>query len=86
MSHTNRGRGRLRVAISTAPDLSGSGGADMLTRTVTAARAAVAKGASGYIDTHIPDVWECGRLSCIFTHPPGDNLLHKGRLQQNAHD
>ena len=37
----------LRVAISTAPYLSGSGRVDMLTRPVEAARAAVATGASG---------------------------------------
>ena len=41
----------LRVAISTVPDLSGSGRVDMLTRPVAAARAAVATavatGASG---------------------------------------
>ena len=38
-SHTSRRRGRLREAISTAPDLSGSGRVDMLTRPVAAARA-----------------------------------------------
>ena len=36
-SHTTRRRGRLRVAISTAPDLSGSDRVDMLTRPVAAA-------------------------------------------------
>ena len=36
-----------RVAISTVPDLSGSGRVDMLTRPVAAARAAVATGALG---------------------------------------
>ena len=59
-------------AISTAPDLSGSGRVDMLTRPVAAARAAVATGASGYIETHVSDTWKCGCLSFIFTHPPGD--------------
>ena len=34
----------LRVAISTVPDLSGSGRVDMLTSPVAAARAAVATG------------------------------------------
>ena len=37
----------LRVALSTVPDLSGSGRLDMPTRPVAAARAAVATGASG---------------------------------------
>ena len=45
--YATRRRGRLRVAISTAPDLSGSGRVDMLTCPVAAARAAVATGASG---------------------------------------
>ena len=45
--HTTTRRGRLRVTISTAPDLSGSGLVDMLTCPVAAARAAVATGASG---------------------------------------
>ena len=36
---------RLRVAISTVPDPSGSGRVDMLTNPVAAARAAVATGA-----------------------------------------
>ena len=44
--HTRR-RGRLRVAISTESDLSGSGRVDMLTYPVAAARAAVATRASG---------------------------------------
>ena len=38
---------KLRVAISTAPDLSGSGRVDMPARTVAAAWAAVVTGASG---------------------------------------
>ena len=46
-SHTTRGGGRLRVATFTAPDLSGSGRVDMLTRPAAAARDAVATGASG---------------------------------------
>ena len=33
-SRTTRRRGHIRVAISTAPDLSGSGGVDMPTRPV----------------------------------------------------
>ena len=37
----------VRVAISTAPDLSGSGRVDKLTRPAALARAAVATGASG---------------------------------------
>ena len=45
--HITRRGGRLRVAISTAPDPSGSGRVDMLTRSVAAARSAVATGASG---------------------------------------
>ena len=48
--HTTRRPPRLRglrVADSTAPDLSGSGRVNMLTRPVAAARAAVATGASG---------------------------------------
>ena len=40
-------RGRLRVAISTVPDLSGSGRVDMPTRPVALAQAAVATGVSG---------------------------------------
>ena len=45
----------------------------MLTRPVAAARAAVATGASGYIDTrHVSDTWKFGSLSFIFTHPPED--------------
>ena len=47
MSHTTRRRKRLRVAISTGPDLSGSGRVDMFTLSVAAARAAVATGAWG---------------------------------------
>ena len=43
-SHTTRKR-RLRVAISTVPDPSGSGQVDVLTSPVAAARAAVATGA-----------------------------------------
>ena len=38
---------RKRVAASTAPNLSGSGRADMLRRPAATARAAVATGASG---------------------------------------
>ena len=71
-SHTTRRRGRLREAISTAPDLSGSGRVDMLTRPVAAARAAVATGASGEIETHVYDTWKCGSLRFVFTHPPED--------------
>ena len=44
---TTRRRGHLRVAISTAPDISRSGRVDMLTRPVAESRAAVATGASG---------------------------------------
>ena len=43
--HTKGNRGRLRVAISTMSDPSGSGRVDMLTSPVAAARAAVATGA-----------------------------------------
>ena len=46
-SQTTRRRGRLRVAIFTVLDISGSGRVDTLTRPVAAARAAVATGASG---------------------------------------
>ena len=46
-NNATRKRGRLRVAISTAPDVSESGRVDMLTRPVAAARSAVATGASG---------------------------------------
>ena len=72
-SHTTRRRGRLRAAISTAPDLSGSGRVDMLTCPAAAARAAVATGASGEIDTRYVSYtrkWKCGSLSFTFTHPP----------------
>ena len=41
------------MAISTAPDLSGSGRVDMLTCPVATARADVATGASDLIDTHM---------------------------------
>ena len=58
------------MAISTAPILSGSGRVDMLTRPVAAARAAVATGASGYIDAS--DTWKCGSSSFTFIHPPED--------------
>ena len=40
--HTTQRRGQLRVAISTVSDASGSGGVDMLTGPVAAARAVVA--------------------------------------------
>ena len=64
---------RLRLAISTAPDLSGSGRVDMLMRPVALARAAVASGASGETETrHVSDTWKCGSLDYIFTHPPED--------------
>ena len=61
------------MAISTVPDLSGSGRVDMLTRLVAAARAPVATGASGLIETrHASDTWKCGSLSFLFTHPLED--------------
>ena len=61
------------MAISTAPDISGSGRFDMLTLPVAAARAAVATEALGEIETrHVSDTWECGSLSFVFTHPPED--------------
>ena len=47
------------MIISPAPDLSGSGRVDMPTRPVALAGAAVATGASGYIDTRqIFYTWE----------------------------
>ena len=59
------------MAVSTAPDLSGSGRVDMLPCPVAASRAAVATGVSGLIDTrHVSDTWKRGSLSFIFTHPP----------------
>ena len=65
------------LAISTAPDLSGSGRVDMPTRPVAAARAAVATGASGSIDTR--DLFytsKCGSLTFIFSHPPEDEYMY----------
>ena len=68
-SHTTRSgrRGHVQVAISTAPDLSGSGRVDMLTLPVAAARAAVATGA-----THMYLIRGSVGASFIFTHPPED--------------
>ena len=66
------------MAISTAPDLSGSGRVDMLTCPEALARAAVAKGASGLIETRrVSDTRKCGRLSFTFTHPPEDRKRKK---------
>ena len=48
----------------------------MLTRPVAAARAAVATGESGLIETrHVSATWKCDSLSFIFTHPPEDNRI-----------
>ena len=59
---TNTTRGRSRMAISTAPNISGSGRVDMLTHPVAIARAAaVATGASGYWHTACTlyvEVWD----------------------------
>ena len=38
----------------------------MLMHPVAAARAAVAMGAWGKIETHVSDTWKCGSLSFIF--------------------
>ena len=60
----------IRVAIFTAPHLSGSGRVDMLACQVAAARAAVATGASGEIDTrHVSDTWKCESSKLYLTHP-----------------
>ena len=55
--------------------LDGEGGSEgvVYKLVVAAARAVVATGASGQIDTrHISDTWKCGSLSSIFTHRPED--------------
>ena len=68
-SHTTRKCPRLRVAISTVSDPSGSGRVDMLTGPVAAARAVVATG--GWVKSkRVYDTWKCGSFSFIFTHPP----------------
>ena len=52
---------------------------------ISAARAAVATGASGQIDTHVSDTWKCGSSSFIFTskyiftHDPPEDSKNKRR-------
>ena len=65
-------------------DLSGSGGVDMLTRPVATARAAVATGVLGLIETrHVSDTctWKNGSLIIIFTNPPEDYVKNKKVIQ-----
>ena len=74
---TTRRRGRLRVAVSTVPDPTGSGRVDMLKSPVAAAQAAVATGA--WVKSKhmylVSDTWKCGTFSFIFTHPPEDSKI-----------
>ena len=51
----------------------------MLTHPAAAARAAVATGVRGKIDTHVSETWKRASLSYIAAHPPADLTKKKER-------
>ena len=58
----------------------------MLTHPAAAARAAVATGVRGKIDTHVSETWKRASLSYIATHPPADLSKKKKKRERQAHD
>ena len=75
------------MAISTAPDISGSGRVDKLTRLVliALARAVVATGGAGQVETrHVSDTWKGGSLSLFLSLRR--RIKKKKRREKSRHD